>query len=60
MSGWSGCRSERAAGPPRKRPPSEAGPAVDPMRVAGAVMPAREGRKRELADQQRRDAEIEG
>ncbi|MGZ6345419.1 MAG: replication-associated recombination protein A [Candidatus Limnocylindrales bacterium] len=46
----------RAAGPTRPRARAAAGPKVDPMRVAGGVMPAREGRKRELADQQRREA----
>jgi putative ATPase len=51
-------RAERRAdGGPRRLPPADRGPAVDPMRAAGRVMREREGNKRRLADAERRDAD---
>ena len=45
-----------ASGGPSPARDAAALPAVDPMRVAGGVMPAREGRRREMADRQRHEA----
>ncbi|MFI5261036.1 MAG: hypothetical protein ACHQZR_00610 [Candidatus Limnocylindrales bacterium] len=49
-------RAEREAGRARRAERPEDQPDVDPMRVAAKVIPAREDRKRQVADQQRRDA----
>jgi putative ATPase len=49
--------SVRAAGPPKRLPPS--GAAVDPMRVAGQVTKVREGARRSLADAEKADATAE-
>jgi putative ATPase len=48
-------RTARAAGPPRRRRTS--GPGVDPMRVAGKVMRARDGERREIAQAEKREAD---
>jgi len=50
-------RAEREAGADRPRPRSKAGlPKVDPMRTAGGVMKARQGKLAKIAETQKSDA----